>query len=111
LVIQSFHASRVLLFVALGVSKCSVIVFIQGIFDYIKTVIRVSSATMVVVVIWALAGALAVSVGCSPDRIVVQQENFQCANDVSPVFGLRVYQLTIMAGSAVESPHHRRRHY
>ncbi|KAF2190330.1 hypothetical protein K469DRAFT_561378 [Zopfia rhizophila CBS 207.26] len=80
---QSFSASRILLFIALGSSKCSVLVFVQSIFDYIKNVLLVANATMGIVAAWALAGALAVSLGCSPDHIVFEQENAHCVNDVT----------------------------
>lgn len=80
---QAYFASRILLFLALGLSKCSVLIFIQGIFSHMDNVRLVVNVTIGVVILWGVAGALAVSIGTSPDIIVGDQATSHRVNDVS----------------------------
>ncbi|KAF2795956.1 hypothetical protein K505DRAFT_5699 [Melanomma pulvis-pyrius CBS 109.77] len=79
---QAYFASRILLFLALSLSKCSVLIFIQGIFSHMDHVRLVVNVTIGVVVLWGVAGALAVSIGSSPDTIVGDHEASHRVNDV-----------------------------
>ena len=90
---KSFAASRILLFIALTFSKLSSIVFIQSIFDYIKDILLISNVMMGIVTAWGLAAALTVSIGCSPDHILVE-ENLHCINDVTRLKAITIVDAT-----------------
>ncbi|PVI00586.1 hypothetical protein DM02DRAFT_614240 [Periconia macrospinosa] len=90
---KSFAASRILLFIALTFSKLSTIVFIQSIFDYIKDILLVSNVMIGIVTAWGLAAALSVSIGCSPDHILVE-ENLRCINDVTRLKAITIVDAT-----------------
>jgi hypothetical protein len=83
MLVQAYFASRILLFIALALSKCSMLIFIQGIFCHSKSVQRIIHVMIGVVAAWGIAGALAVSIGCSPNLIVGGQEVQHRNNDVS----------------------------
>ncbi|KAF2713002.1 hypothetical protein K504DRAFT_461591 [Pleomassaria siparia CBS 279.74] len=88
---QAYLASRILLLLALGISKCSVLMFVRGIFDHSTRVVLVVHVTIGIVVAWGLAGALAVSVGTSPDKIADGLNFAHATNDI-----LRLKVITII---------------
>jgi hypothetical protein len=81
--LQTYFASRIMLFIALALSKIAMVIFIRGIFMHSKHVQRIISMMIFFIAAWGIAGALAVSIGCSPDLVVGDQEMKHRTNDVS----------------------------
>lgn len=88
---QAYFASRILLFFALALSKCSALVFIRGIFSHSKSVQRFANVMVGFVSVWGVASALAVTIGFSPTLIVGDQEVKTGSNDVSIIVSLGEY--------------------
>jgi hypothetical protein len=77
-------ASRILLVFGLCLSKCSVLLITRQLFTRDKTKVWVTCNIGIgIVTACAIASGLAVSVACSPDHIIEQEENLHCGNDVS----------------------------
>lgn len=76
-------ASRIFLVFGLCLSKCSVLLTTRQLFTRDKTKVWVTCNIGIgIITACAVASSLAVSVACSPDHIIEQEENFHCGNDV-----------------------------
>ncbi|KAF2192178.1 hypothetical protein K469DRAFT_620199 [Zopfia rhizophila CBS 207.26] len=78
-----FFASRTLLVIALCLSKCSLVLTIRALFTRdLKTQWQVSNIAIGTICAWGAASALTISVDCSPNYVVLGQQNVKCANHV-----------------------------
>ncbi|KAK7178454.1 hypothetical protein PSPO01_15502 [Paraphaeosphaeria sporulosa] len=81
---KAFFASRILLVIALCLSKSSLLFTIRTIFTaHLKKQWLTSNIAIAVVCAWGAASALGLSVNCSPDFVVSGPQNVQCPNHVS----------------------------
>jgi hypothetical protein len=72
-----------MLCIALALSKCSALIFMQAIFSQMSKVILVGNVTTCAVVLWGLGSSLAVSLSCSPNHIIPNPGNDHCVRLVS----------------------------
>jgi hypothetical protein len=72
-----------MLYIALALSKCSILILVQVVFKRNPKVSWVAKGAVVVVAIWGLVGILAVSIGCSPATVIPQPGSSYCVNSVS----------------------------
>jgi hypothetical protein len=72
-----------MLYIALALSKCSILILVQVVFKRNLKVSWVAKGAMVVVAIWGLVGILAVSIGCSPATVIPKPGSGYCVSSVS----------------------------
>lgn len=82
---QAFEASQVLYVLALAASKISVLALIDRIFSGLeyKHELVLSRSLMVIIAIWGIGSALAVSVDCDADQILPHIGAAMCPGAVS----------------------------
>ncbi|KAH7088146.1 hypothetical protein FB567DRAFT_332148 [Paraphoma chrysanthemicola] len=79
---ESFFASRIILYVALALSKCSILIVIRNVFERKPIIAHTANGTMAVVAGWGLVGVLAASVGCSPGNIIPKVGEGYCIQSI-----------------------------
>ncbi|KAH7077609.1 hypothetical protein BKA63DRAFT_508591 [Paraphoma chrysanthemicola] len=80
---DSFFASRIMFYVSLALSKCSILVVIRNVFERKPIIAHTANGTMGVVAGWGLVGVLAASVGCSPSNMVPKPGDGYCTKSIS----------------------------
>ncbi|CAI9637214.1 unnamed protein product [Alternaria burnsii] len=77
---QYFFTSQILLYIALALSKCSILILIRAVFTQNSKVSFLALATMIVVAIWGFIGVVASSVACSVESIVPRPGGGYCTS-------------------------------
>ncbi|KAH8708381.1 hypothetical protein GQ44DRAFT_691168 [Phaeosphaeriaceae sp. PMI808] len=91
-----FFASRILLVIALCLSKCSLLLTIRALFTYeLKRQWWASNIAIAVICAWGAASALTISVDCSPNYIVLGQQNVECANHVTRLLAIFISEVML----------------
>jgi len=86
--------SKILLLLALGLAKTSVVLFIRQLFTQSNAKVwRFCTIGATVTAAWAFVACLAVSIGCSPESAV--QDDGQCRGDVRQEAGLHRISMLI----------------
>lgn len=95
-VVKYFFASRILLVIALCLSKCSLLLTIRALFTYdFKRQWWASNVAIAIICAWGAASALTISVDCSPNYIVLGQQNVECANHVTRLLAIFISEIML----------------
>lgn len=111
---QSYYASQILFFLALSLSKCSILALILRVVEDRKSIMRrLCIATTALSAIWGLLSVLLVTLDCSADRMLI--DSIQCPAQVCAHHHrtLRRFALTpiTVTGSTKSHNHRNRRRY
>jgi hypothetical protein len=82
---QFFFVSRNLLYVALALSKCSILLLTRTVFTQNSMVSTIAIGTTAVTAIWGLLGVVASAVVCSAENMIPKPGTEHCVSSVSPV--------------------------
>jgi hypothetical protein len=81
--LQLVFSSRILNLIAIGLSKCCVILFVRLLFtDENKASFRICTICVEVAAVWTIAAPLIVSIGCSPSHALETDPYDACPGDV-----------------------------
>lgn len=81
---QLVFVSRILTLLAVGFSKCSVILFLRQLFaGTADKGWNICNIFLLATGIWTVASALVVSAGCPPSGALLLESSSQCSGDVS----------------------------
>ncbi|USP80150.1 hypothetical protein yc1106_07424 [Curvularia clavata] len=75
---RTFFASRILLYIALTLSKCSILVLVSEVFGRMPRVTYAAYVTIAFLVVWGLVGMISVPVGCSIEGIIPRFGSGHC---------------------------------